>query len=63
MVAVPGLRPVTRPSRVITGATAPLLDDHVPPPGEVNVVVEPTQINDEPVIGVGNGFTITGTVW
>jgi hypothetical protein len=55
IIAVPGVRPVTKPNKVITGATAPLLLLQVPPPGDDIVVVEPTQITDGPTIGVGNG--------
>ena len=31
---------------------------HVPPPGEVSVIVAPTHTADGPVIADGNGFTV-----
>ena len=40
-------------------ATAVLLLDHVPPPGSVNIVVEPEQTVGVPPIGFGKRFIVT----
>ena len=62
IVADPTATPVTTPV-VLTVAIAVLLDDHVPPVVELaNVVDNPAQTFDAPVIDAttGNGFTATG---
>jgi hypothetical protein len=62
IVADPTATPVTTPV-VLTVAIAVLLDDHVPPVVELaNVVDNPAQTFDAPVIDAttGNGFTVTG---
>ena len=61
IVAEPAATPVTTPV-VLTVATALLLDDHVPPVVELaNVVDNPSQTFDAPVIAAttGNGLTVT----
>ncbi len=63
IIAVPADRPVTNPSVVITGATAVLLLLQSPPGiASRNVVVVPTHRRVVPVMGSGNGFTVTNTV-
>ena len=60
MTAVPGVIPVTSPAE-LTGATAGLLVDHMPPPvASLKVITSPTQTVDGPVIGAGNALIVTG---
>jgi hypothetical protein len=61
IVADPAATPVTTPV-VLTVAIAVLLDDHVPPVVELaNVVDNPAQTFDAPVMAetTGNGSTVT----
>jgi hypothetical protein len=44
----------------MAAVVAPLLQEYVPPPAAVNVVLTPLQITDVPVmLAVGNGLTVT----
>jgi len=61
-VAGPVATPVTIPEAEPTVAIETSAVLQVPPPTSVNVVVDPTQIPVAPVIGVGNGFTVTNFV-
>jgi hypothetical protein len=63
IVAVPAAAPVTIPVPTPTVAIAVLLLLHVQPAGVVvSVVVRPTHKLVLPVIGVGNGLTVTVAV-
>jgi hypothetical protein len=63
MVEVPEDTPVTMPLPVPTVATPVVLLDHTPPPAVLlNVIVDPTQTADDPVIGAGTGLTVTTKV-
>jgi hypothetical protein len=45
---------------VMAAVVAPLLQEYVPPPAAVKVVLAPLQITDVPVmLAVGNGLTVT----
>jgi hypothetical protein len=45
---------------VMAAVVAPLLQEYVPPPVAVKVVLPPLQITDVPVmLAVGNGLTVT----
>jgi hypothetical protein len=63
MVAAPTVSPVTMPVNKLTVATVVLLLLHVPPAvASLNIVVSPKHTFVLPVIGAGNGFTVTVVV-
>jgi hypothetical protein len=48
---------------VMAAVVAPVLQEYVPPPTAVNVVLAPLQITEVPVmLAVGNGLTVTALV-
>jgi len=60
---VPDKTPVTTPVPLATVATVVVVLDHVPPVvPSVNVIVEPTQNDDDAEIVAGNAFTVTTVV-
>ncbi len=62
MTAVPADTPPAMPVASPIVATAVLLLVHVPPPASVRVELVPTQNDETPEIGLGNGFTVTVVV-
>jgi hypothetical protein len=63
MVVVPGFNAVTTPEVMPTVATAVLLLPHEPPPvASPRPVVGPTQRLSVPLMGAGDGFTVTVAV-
>jgi hypothetical protein len=63
MVAVPLVTPVTTPDAELTDAIVVLLLLHAPPGvASERVVVEPAQIEVEPVMDKGPGFTVAVVV-
>src|ERR1035437_7418615 len=61
MVSTPPPDPVTIPVPVMV-ATVVVLLVQVPPPPSVRVVVPPWHNTEAPLIGAGNGFTVTTVV-
>ena len=61
-MALPVAAPVTTPA-ISTGAIEELLLLHVPlAVASFNAVIDPRHTPREPVIGAGNGFTVTDAV-